>query len=513
MVEEINEFAIIFKRKKSESEYELVEEFVPYKVVEGYYYDLEDIFIDSEGNTYSHIASTASIGNVYAARKNIYETIKSNVNRSLYQIKNNILAFAQNYEYYKNTDDTSDEYGIVKMKNKKNGKITKFEDKDTDMYYEIYSTVISENETFETTTTKTNHPVVKSKEESKSKEKSIIVEKKYETPKEIIDDIKETIKGQDEAIETIVTLLWMRAHYPNIPKSNILLLGPSGVGKTAIFNKLKKLLNVPLAIYAIPGTTQAGYKGSDLQEMLLNLYYESGEDVAKAEKGIVFIDEFDKLATSHDTGKVGTIAIQNELLKLIEGYNMVVDIDLIHSFSIDTSNILFVCCGAFANLFEESKEKVVGFNNYQQKSASDKKITTEDFINYGIISELIGRLPVVVQLNKLEREHLKDILLNSSESLFTTLVTTLNNEGIEIENLDETIDLIVDNAMSKNIGARGLIGPIRNMFIKIFYEVGNNKDKYEKVILRSNIVNDNSDFILVPKKVKKKVKTDSMTKV
>ena len=500
MVEEINEFAIIFKRKQKEIGYELVEEFIPYKVVEGYYYEPEDCFIDSEGNAYSHMASMDEIGNVYAGRRNIFETIKLNANRSITQIENNILSFAKAHEYYKSVDESTKEFSIIKMKSKETGKISRFEDKDTGMYYELYAQIQSEPDELEKEEEKKETETKKNTEE----------EKKYETPLEIINEIKKTIKGQDEAIETIVTLLWMKYHYPNIPKSNILLIGPSGVGKTAIFNKIKKMLDIPLAKYAITGTSQSGYKGHDIEEMLTTLYYESNCDVAKAQNGIIFIDEFDKISTTHETGEIGTIAIQNELLKLIEGCERIVSIDGHNTFSIDTSNILFVCCGAFSHLLAENKEKVVGFNKYPSVK-ENKKITTEDIIDKGgIISELVGRLPIIVQLNQLKREELKDILLYSDESLFTIITSALNKEGIEIENLDETIDLIIDNAISRKIGARGLISPIRNMFLKIFYEINNNKGKYDKVILGKNIVNDNRDFTLVPKKVKKKVKIESL---
>jgi len=502
MVEEINEIAIIFKRKKSE--YELVEEFIPYKVVEGYYYENDDCFIDSEGNTYPHMASTVEVGNVFAGRRSLYETLKLNTNRSLPQINRIILDTAKTCEYYKNVDESSEEYNIIKIKNKEKGTLSNFNDKDTDIYYQMYNEIKSyqEHNKEDNTIDKNTQQQVENNNNNNS----------YSTPFELIAEIKKNIKGQDEAVETIVTLLWMKYHYPDIPKSNILLIGPSGVGKTAIFQEIKKLLNIPLVIYGIPGTTQSGYKGSNLDEMLTTLYYESNEDITKAENGIIFIDEFDKIATCHGTGEVGSIAIQYELLKMIEGSEQIVNLDNHTTFSIDTSNILFVCCGAFSELFTKNEEKVIGFNNYPKIKDPNKKITTDDIIDYGIIRELVGRLPVIIELNDLNRHHeiLKDILLNAEESLFSIIIKSLNNEGIEIENIDEVIDLIVDNAVSKKIGARGLISPIRNMFLKIFYEISNNKGKYSKVILGKNIVNDNSDFILVPKKIKKKTKTDSL---
>ena len=504
MVEEINEIAIIFKRKKFE--YELIEEFIPYKVVEGYYYEPEDCFIDSEGNAYSHMASIAEIGNVFAGRRGIYETLKLNPSRTLPNINRIILDTAKAYEYFKNIDESSDEYNTVKIKSKDKGTVSNFNDKDTPAYYQMYNDIRSYKLSVKEENTLTESDKILTQPKQKQ------IDKIYNTPLELINEIKKTIKGQDEAIEIIVTLLWMKYHYQDIPKSNVLILGPSGVGKTAIFKKIKELLDIPFVIYGITGTSQSGYKGHDVEEMLTELYYNSDEDIEKAENGIIFIDEFDKIAYNRNAGEIGTIAIQNELLKLIEGCERIVSIDSHNSFSIDTSNITFICCGAFSDLFTEYQEKIVGFNNYPTKANKNKKITTEDIINYGITRELAGRLPIIIQLNDLNKnkEILKDILLNSNESLFTMLVNALKKEDIEVENLDEVTNLIVDNAISKKIGARGLISPIRNMFLKIFYEINNNKGKYSKVILGKNIVNDNSDFILVPKKVKKKIKTDSL---
>ncbi len=499
MVENINEIAIIFKRIQNEDE--TIYEFVPFKVVEGYYHEEEYCFIDSEQNVYSHIASLAEVGNVYGGRKLIYDIIKVNPNRSLNDNKKIILETAKKYKYYKNVADDAKDYNIVKMMNKEDNTTSIFHDKDSELFYEMYSELTNDKEvTTHTTADNKNNSLMANESEK---------QEVYATPQEMIDEIKKTIKGQDEAIETIVTMLWMKYIYPDIPKSNMLIIGPSGCGKTAIFKKIKELLGIPMSIYGITGTSQSGYKGHDIEEMLENLYYDSDSNLEAAQNGIIFIDEFDKVAANRDTGDIGTIAVQNELLKIVEGCERTIELGMHQSVTIDTSNIIFVCCGAFSDLFEEKKEKVVGFNNYPTVKEKNEKVTTDKIISYGIIRELAGRLPVIIQLNDLNnnKEVLKDILLNSDESLFTAMINTINEEGITIENLEEVIDIIVDDAIERKIGARGLTSPIRNIFIKIFFDIANNPGKYEKLIIGKNIVKDNRDYELVPKKVKKRTKS------
>lgn len=505
MVEDniINEFAVILNRTKSQ--FELVEQFVPVRVVEGYFYEDEECFIDADQNVYSHIASLSTIGNVFLGRTSIIEILNKYKDMPLTKIKQKILSDLSKYEFFKNVDETSDEYCHIKMRDKETGDIYLFSDKDTVIYYEMYSELNQgKNISKEHPKEITNNSTTIEREEKASL-----------TPDDIIKLVKNTIKGQDEAIETIVTLLWVKYNLPMINKTNMLVFGPSGVGKTAIFKKIKEILDIPLSIYSVTGTSQAGYKGHDIEEMLAQLYFDAGMDIEKAENGIVVIDEFDKISNNRDNGEIGTTAIQNELLKLIEGCERAIPLDNHTTVNMDTSNIIFVGCGAFSNLFEEKTEKrhVIGFNSScETKTANQSKVDTEMLVEKGgIIRELAGRLPVIIQLNDLNNDKvvLKDILLNSDESCLYQIIESLHSIGIEIENVDSVVDNLVENAIKKQIGARGLIGSSMNMFLKVFKEIGNNPNKYNKLIIGENIIDNPNDFELltIKKKTKKKINT------
>ncbi len=499
MVEDnqIGEFAVIFNRRKKEDE--LIEEFIPVRVVEGSFYLTEESFVDVNQNVYSHIAGYTEYGNVYGIRTNAIDIMRANEKFTIVGIKKGILDKALKYEYYKSIDEDDESFGVVMMRDKETGEVGVFRDKDSDKYYEI------------TLDNQIKKEVSASKETETTKEDVEREQTATYTPEEIINEIKKTIKGQDEAIEKIVTLLWVKYNFPMVGKTNMLVIGPSGVGKTAIFRKIKEVLGIPVSIYSVTGTSQAGYKGHDIEEMLSQLFYNSGCDIEKTENGIIIIDEFDKLSSNRDTGEIGTIAIQNELLKLIEGCERNIQLDVMNSVTIDTSNIIFVGCGAFSDLLDTKKDvrPSIGFNNYpEEKTANDINVDTEMIINKGgIIRELAGRMPVIIKLNELSRENLKDILLNSDESKLRVVVESIAALGITIDNLDIIVNGLVDEAIKAKIGARGLTKSVMNIFLKIFEDLGNNPDKYERIILGENILEDNADYKLVPKKVKKLTKT------
>lgn len=472
MVEK-KEFVILFIKKKLD---EARTEIIPYRVVEGTY-DKENNWFNvlEDGLAYIHIEITPSSTIGYGCRTTIEFKKDSISQNGINKLKEEILEYAKKFKYIR--DISKSEYIIAT--NIETGSDSLFEDIDT--INELKSS--QKNEPF-------NNGFAN------------ILDI---TPYELEQQIKSTIKGQDEAIRKIVTALWTTLNFRELKKKNMLIIGPTGVGKTAIFEKIKEILNIPLVIFPVPGLSQAGYVGRSVDEILKQVYYEVNGNIDEAERAIVILDEIDKIASTGNDG-VSTTAVQNELLKIIEGCDRYIETNNPHepSFTINTTDMIFIGTGAFQELFEKPKP-TIGYNNQTDKTSSKPKINSDRLINYGLKRELVGRLPIVVELNKLGKEELKDIILNSDQSELNATIDALMQLGIEIENIDEVIDIIVQDALDKKIGARGLIFTLNNIFQEIFYEVGNNQGIYQSVIIGPNIINDNKDFILNKNKTKKRI--------
>ena len=473
MVEK-KEFVILFIKKKIS---EAITEFIPHRVVEGIYDQENNWFNDTkDGIPYLHIDITPSSTVGYGCRT-IIEFKKDIISKEGIEIlKKEILDYANKFRYER---DISKNECIIAI-NKENGDETLFEDIDNTPDFN-----------------KTN------KQGSSNTNVDDILDI---TPQELEEKIKETIKGQDKAVRKIVTALWTTLNFRELKKKNMLIIGPTGVGKTAIFEKIKEILNIPVIIYSIPGLSQSGYVGRSVDEILKQVYYETEGDIDSAEKAIVILDEIDKIAsTSRDS--VSTTAVQNELLKIIEGCERYIEPHnpTEPSFTINTEDMIFVGTGAFQELFEKAKPKI-GYTEQDEKNTARRPIDADKLIKYGMKRELVGRLPIVVELDNLGKEELKDIIINSDKSELAATVVALRQLGVEVENLEEVIDMIAEDALNKKIGARGLILTIKNLFQEIFYEVGNNQGKYKTVVIGNNIINDNRDFILKKTKVKKRKK-------
>jgi len=290
----------------------------------------------------------------------------------------------------------------------------------------------------------------------------------------------------------------------------MILIGPTGVGKTAIFKKLQQILDIPVVIFSVPGLSQAGYAGRSTDEILKQVYFETGQSIDVAEKAIVILDEYDKIAYngSDKSGDVSTVGVQNELLKMIEGYQRVVDINNgMDSFEIDTSNMIFIATGAFQELFDQKEEKSIGFETTTNKTQNDNKkrnITGNDLVKYGIKKESIGRLPIIVELNQLTKEIFREIITESDESELLAHVEFLKSLGVEVSNLDEIIEILIDDAINKGIGARGLTATISKLFLEVIYEVANNPGKYKEVHLGKDIIGNPSDYKFIENKIIKR---------
>lgn len=480
------ELAVIFEPKELEDG---TMELVPNTVITGYYDEVMDNFIGDEGNTYWHILMPYDNVKQYAYRIPVVEFVKRYRNKSLKQIKRKYLSEHLKYKYI----PTLDEYNrIIILIDKVTNEEFVFEDKDSILYD-------YDEEMFTKTDGDKGQEPNTPKKTSKAKSSiNKINEKRKALPKDVLMELYKTVKGQDEFLKTIVTTIWVNL-YSTGNKRNMLVMGPTGVGKTLVFETLSKILGLPILVTSTSGMSQVGYKGGDLTDILSQYIVKYGKD-SNMDKGIIILDEFDKLAyKGEESGSVSTMGIQNELLKIIEGNTYNVKIGQ-NTYIFDTNNITFVCCGAFQELYEVKKtpeKSRIGFGTIPSEKVDEENQSMSDkLVSYGLKREIVGRLPIVLQFNALTKDNLKDIILNSKTSELQEYIRILKEFGIENINIDDLVDIIVNDAMERKIGARGLTSSIVNMFNNIMYEVFNNPGEYDTLYIGPNILNNPNDFTL-----------------
>lgn len=330
-------------------------------------------------------------------------------------------------------------------------------------------------------------------------------------PHKIKEMLDEYVIGQEQAKKVISVAVYN--HYKRIfldkdkegtriEKSNILMIGPTGSGKTYLVKTLAKLLNVPLAIADATSLTEAGYIGDDIESVISKLLLSAGNDVERAECGIVFIDEIDKIAKKKNTNTrdVSGESVQQELLKLLEGSKVEVPVGtnqknvLAPMETVNTDNILFICGGAFPALDDIIKERLqkntsVGFNSdlkdkYDNEADLYSKVTNEDIRKFGMIPEFIGRLPVVCTLSKLDKGAFKKILTEPKNAILKQYKRLLELDEVELVFDDDAMDYIAQQAMKKDTGARALRSIIEEFMLDIMYEIPKDKNIGRVIITR-----------------------------